>query len=128
MIAVRNPKTDPEWDTIGIRCTDFRPQFDGDLVNVFSCIVPAPTRSEFEQLFVRYTREMASWVLAHKAEFGRGDRFQLILGLPESVRRVGRQIIKTGGDYNELAKIADGTMPVVPFPRWDIGIFDEKST
>jgi hypothetical protein len=125
MKAVREPKTDPDWDMIGIRSTDFRPHFDGDLVNVWSCIHPAKTRLETEGLLAVCIREMAAWILAHRAEFGRSDRFQLILAWPTTVRQTGRQIIKTGGDYEVLARIADGTEPVVPYQRWDWKVFDE---
>jgi hypothetical protein len=127
MKVVRNPKSDPEWDVIGIACTDFHPHWDGDLVNVWSCMSPAATRAETESLLVDRTREMASWILNHRSEFGPGDKFQLILGWPESIRKTGRQIIKAGGDYDALARIVSGVEPVVTRPGWDKSIFEETT-
>ena len=125
MKAIRNPESDPEWDTIGITSTDFRPHWEGDIVNVYSCVYPNQTKSETEQLLITRTREMAAWVLAHQGEFGLGDRFQLILGWPKSIKLTGRQIIKEQGDRKILAKIADGTSPIFLYPGWDDGVFGQ---
>jgi hypothetical protein len=125
MKAVRDPKGDPEWDVIGISCTDFRGHWDGDLVNVWSCVLPAASKAETEDMLVYRVREMAAWILQHREEFGAGDKFQLILGWPESIRTTGRQVIKTGGTFDTLARIFSGDESVVCRHGWDKGIFEE---
>jgi hypothetical protein len=38
--------------------------------------------------------EIAAWLRAHAGVFEVGDRLQLVVGFPESVKRAGRQIFK----------------------------------
>lgn len=53
-----------------------------------------------------YVREMAQWILSRRDRFQPGDRFQLTVGWPETVRNTSRQIVKLGGTFDELIRIA----------------------
>lgn len=53
-----------------------------------------------------YVREMAQWILVRRDRFQPGDRFQLVVGWPETVRATGRQIVKLGGPFDDLSQIA----------------------
>src|SRR5689334_1291122 len=84
---------------------DFRPHFDGWLYNVARLVSLSPNREQHAAKVWAYTREMAAWLLARRAHFQPGDRFQLVVGWPEQVRRTARQIVKLGGDFDELARM-----------------------
>lgn len=116
------------WDIVGIRSGDMRPHFDGNLVNLYSGVLPEPTVQETEVVLVAHAREIARWVLAHREQFSRGDQFQIILGWPPTVRQSGRQVIKIGGGYEDLSRIADGTTPIVLRKGWTIKVFAEGET
>ena len=128
MNVIRNPTVDPMWDDLGLTSTDFRPHWNGNLVNVFSGILPSPTKAETQDRAIRYSREIAAWLVNHRDEFGAEDRFQLIVFFPLSVRRYGRQIVKIPGDMDAMIKIANGSSEVALRPMWDHGLFQETST
>ena len=116
--------------------SDFRPHFDGWLYNVARLISPSPSREEHTTKVWAFTREMAAWLLARQARFQPMDRFQLIVGWPEQIRRTSRQIIKLGGSFDELARIAAADESATyeaylgyPILRrgWDVGIYDPPS-
>jgi hypothetical protein len=117
-----NPPSEPSWPSVGIRRTDFRPHFDGDLVNLFSVITPLSSQKETETFLLDATREIANWVNAHKEQFGNSDKFQIILGWPETIRSSGRQIIKTGGSYSDLDLISKRQKDIPFFSGWSTGI------
>ncbi len=102
----------------------FRNVFPGDLVNIATLIRPEPTVSETKALFEHHTREIAKWILSNRDHFSPGDRFQIILGWPESVRDTRRQVIKIGGDFEAVSRIADGTTEVVPMNGWMNCVFE----
>jgi len=47
---------EPNWESFGIRRMDFRPHFDGDLVNVFSAIKPQFT----EEMTAQFIKDCGS--------------------------------------------------------------------
>ncbi len=100
MIPIREPSSEeePEWDSFGIKATDFRPHWDGHLVNVFSTITPQKDIAQTERFAVSCARQLADWVVSHRSKFAPGDRFQIIIGWPKSIRMTARQIIKAGGN------------------------------
>jgi len=114
---------EPEWDNFGIRRTDFRPHWKGDLVNVFSIVEPQESEEVTADFMRHCARKLAAWVLANRKKFGKKDRFQVVVGWSKSVREHGTQIIKTGGTYDELQKIASGETPVEPMKSWSVGVF-----
>ncbi len=59
----------------------------------------------------------------HSEQFGPGDRFQLIVGWPLDVRATGRQVIKTGGDYNAIQQLIDDQELVQVRKRWAESLF-----
>lgn len=118
MKIIKDFAGDPIWDLVGQSVCDFRPTFNGNLVNLWTCILPTPTIQETKGIFVNHTREIAKWVLSHREQFSPEDRFQIIVGWPVLVRESGRQVIKIGGTVEVLSGIADGTTPVIPRPGW----------
>ena len=119
----RSDDTEPEWPCVGLHGCDFRPHFDGYLHNLFTTIHPLQTEPETEQLFRSIAIEMAKWVLSNREQFGPGDRFQLIVGWPLDVRATGRQVIKTGGDYNAIQQLIDDQELVHVRKRWAESVF-----
>jgi hypothetical protein len=121
MNAVFDPPSEPYWPSVGIRKTDFRPHFDGDLINLYSVVSPQSALLDSEKLFLEATRAIAQWILQHKNEFGLHDRFQIILGWPSDIRHSSRQVIKTGGDYIDIRNISE-SMTVSFRKGWSLGI------
>ena len=72
--VVREPAHEPEWPELGIQSADFRPTWDGDLVNVYSIVHPQGTRKETESDFQSKAREMARWIIANANQFGAADQ------------------------------------------------------
>lgn len=116
----------------GLSGCDFRPHFDGSLFNAHRLITPAETRDAHLVLVWTYAREMAAWIIQRRNRFEPGDRFQLIVGWPESVRTSARQIVKFGGGFEDLYRIAAAaTSPAyeavsgqrVFRTNWDLGIY-----
>jgi hypothetical protein len=114
---------EPAWDSFGIRRTDFRPNWNGDYVNVFSTVEPQSSEEATGTYMQDCARKLAEWVLANRDRFGVEDRFQIIVGWPTSVRETNRQAIKTGGTYDELQQIVDGQKPVELRRAWSSGVF-----
>ncbi len=125
MKVIKDFKGDPIWDTVRQSSCDFRPTFDGDLVNLATCLAPKATVKETEDVLAACARQVASWVMAHRNQFGSGDRFQIIVGWPETVAKFNRQAVKTGGVFDAIAGIADGTREVFFMPGWSKQIFGE---
>ncbi|NOY00978.1 MAG: hypothetical protein GXP30_14815 [Verrucomicrobia bacterium] len=115
---------EPEWQSIGITRTDFRPHWDGDLVNVWSVIKPRESESETVAFVEDCVKGLAGWIFENKKKFGEEDRFQIILGWSEVLRENDRQLVKIGGFYDEIDKIAKGDTPVTFRSGWSTGIFD----
>jgi hypothetical protein len=116
------------WPEVSLRAIDFRSTFPGDLVNVASLVNPEPTVDATIAMLEHRTRKIATWTISHRRQFSAGDRFQIILGWPESVRKAGRQVIKMGGDFDAVASIADGTAEIVPMPGWSNRVFEKEDT
>ena len=129
MNPIETTGTDVEaaWDSFGISRCDFRPQWDGDLVNLFSVVDRRDDESATERFMKDCARSIAGWVGEHKEKFGTEDRFQIIIGWPKSVRRTGRQTIKTGGTFHDLELLADGTLGIEMRRGWSSGVFTENS-
>ena len=116
---------EPQWTDVGLGGCDFRPHFDGHLRNLFTTVYPLNSRSATEEFLRAVAIEIANWVLLNRQQFGRGDRFQIIVGWPKDVRPTDRQVIKTEGDYDtlnrlihdpELIQLREGWSELV-FPR-----------
>ncbi len=126
-IECTDGQLDPAWDSFGISRTDFRPHWDGDLVNVFTSVGPQEDEESTAELMKDCAVEMAKWVLGNRDRFGRNDKFQIIIAWPISVRESGRHTIKTGGTYEDLQMIVSGHKTIEIRPSWSGGVF-EKST
>ncbi len=112
-----------EWDSVTITRTNFRPHWNGDLVNLATLIHPRGTLSVTTSLVEQCTVLMAGWVLVNRDRFGPEDRFQIVVGLPRSIREVSRQIVKTGGTYQELSEILARHREIPLNKGWHVGIF-----
>jgi hypothetical protein len=116
------------WPEVSLRATDFRNTFPGDLVNVASVVTPEANADATLAMLEQRTRKIAKWIISHRRQFSAGDRFQIILGWPKSVRETGRQVIKMGGEFDAVGAIADGTANIVPMPGWSNTVFEKEDT
>ncbi|MCU0796448.1 MAG: hypothetical protein MUF31_10985 [Akkermansiaceae bacterium] len=125
MIPIETTGTDIEaaWNSFGISRCDFRPQWDGDLVNLFTVVDIQQDESTTEQFMKDCARAMARWVGEHKEQFGADDRFQIMIGWPKSIRTTRRQTIKTGGTYDDLIAIATGEIEIEMRRDWSLDVF-----
>jgi hypothetical protein len=119
------PGTEREWDSFSIVRSDFRGPWNGDLVNLFTLVQPARTVSETAELVVQCARQIAGWVFANRERFGAHDRFQIVVGWPLSVRKTHRQIVKTGGTYEDIEGISSQRCAVPLRDGWSTGIFND---
>lgn len=128
MNAIETTGTDIEmaWDSFGISRCDFRPHWNGDLVNLFSIVDRQEDEPATERFMKDCVRAIAAWVREHKERFGGEDRFQIIIGWPTNVRTTERQAIKTGGTYHDLDRLADGTEEIDMRRGWSVGVFTEN--
>lgn len=115
--------TEPEWDAVGIRGCDFRPHFAGDLINVFTTLRPSGSKTETATRLRNVALEIGQWIVAHRPQFSPGDRFQIIVGWPRDVRGTDRQVIKTGGSFDEIQELINDPELIQPREGWDIGVF-----
>ncbi len=129
MNPIETTGTDIEstWDSFGINRCDFRPQWDGDLVNLFSVVDMQGDELTTQQFMKDCARAIAGWAGEHKAQFGAEDRFQIIIGWPKSIRTTGRQTIKTGGSYDDLISIAGGDAEIEMRRGWSIDVFNQNN-
>ena len=114
---------------------DFRPSLDGWLYNACYVVDKLPTRELQESSTWTIAQAITQWLLENRSLFSEQDRFQVIVGWPESVRRSGRQIVKVGGTFKELQVLIDAKN-FTEFERvtgqtfftlnWDLEVFDIK--
>ena len=122
----RSDEREPEWIDVGLRGSDFRPHFDGYLHNLFTTIHPLKTESETEQFFRTIAIKLTNWVLSTRGNFWQGDRFQIIVGWPLDVRPTGRQVIKTGGDYDTIKRLIDDPELIQAREGWSQSLFQNE--
>ena len=127
VIPISNKVGEPEpvWDDVGIHACDFRPHFDGHLRNLFTTITPLQTPAETESQFRAITIRIGQWVLDQRNTFHNGDRFQIIVGWPLTVRETGRQVIKTGGTFDEIKSLLDNESLIQVRDGWRVDVFPE---
>jgi hypothetical protein len=75
------------------RC-DFRPHFDGDVVNASSAIMPRESEVATRTAALALLAEIAAWLKEHTGVFGTGGRINLVIGFSAKVKRNKRQIFK----------------------------------
>ena len=121
----RDEEIEPAWDHFGIKRTDFRPQFDGDYVNVFSTVEPQLSKEATESYILDCAKMLVEWILLNRDRFGKEDRFLVIIGWSKSIRETNRHIIKTGGTYKELQQVLDGKITIVFRRQWSNLVFNE---
>jgi len=117
------PGTELEWDSFTIIRADFRSHWNGDLVNLTTLIKPGQTISESAAQAADCTRQIAGWVLSNRERFRAEDRFQIVVGWPLSVCKIRRQIVKTGGTYEDIEAISSQQRSVPLREGWSTGIF-----
>lgn len=111
---------------------DFRPTFEGYLVNLAVEIGRSETRDATLTDAWRQFRRMLNWTLRHKQQFAVGDKIQIIVGWTLDVRKTGREILKGGIDISALDHVPkDMTFKEFTemggsgceLPGWDLGVF-----
>jgi len=91
-----------------IRCTDFHRHFNGYWINVaLELEIPTTPEKDFDEAW-RLFRALLLWLRDNQSLFGSGDRFGIVTGWPENLKKRQRQIIK-GGIANQelLAQVTD---------------------
>jgi len=110
---------------------DFRPHFDGYLINVAKTVHPLATREKTKELLWEAIREITTWVVQNRSRFSPEDRFQLFCGWAEGVRPCGRQLLKWGGvrddldeilSLNSLDEFLERTGEHSRFRNWDVDV------
>ncbi len=117
------PGTERQWDSFTIVRADFRRHWNGGLINLFTLVHPAQTVSETAALAEECTQQIAGWVVANREKSEPGDKFQIVVAWPLSVRKNRRQIVKTGGTYSDIEDISSKRRPVPLREGWSAGIF-----
>ena len=112
-----------DWDSFVISRCDFRPQWEGDLINLFTVVDLQGSEAETEAFMISCARSISQWVVEHKDQFGAEDRYQIVIGWPKTVRRTGRQTIKTGGTLKHLKSLVDGTIEIEMRRGWTYSVF-----
>jgi hypothetical protein len=91
-------------------------------------IKPAPTKEATLQHAWELVRSIARWILARASELPPTERYEIIIGWSQSVRRLQGQIFKVGGDHATVQTIADsaewtqcGRTPLI---RWEKDVFE----
>ena len=111
----------------GLNRCDFRPQFDGFLVNAHSAMFPRGDASATRVAALKLLAEIAHWLKAHSDAFNVGDQLQLIVGFPESVKPSCRQIFKCWLPAAMLGQLNDLDFSGVgggfrEFEVWPLGV------
>lgn len=89
----------------GLERCDFRPNFDGYGVNAYSAMLPGRDAAVTREAALALLADIAAWLQAYPDVFGAGDKLQLVVGFPESVKRHARQIFKCWLPASRLAEL-----------------------
>jgi hypothetical protein len=122
----------------------FRSEFGGEAVlhrlpiTNLSCngtqaaavIKPLDTKDSTLTFAWGQVRKMAEWILQHSAVLPSSERYMVIVGWSQSVRKQQGQIFKVGGERSALAAIAastdwkkDGFSPLI---TWEKDVFSNR--
>lgn len=123
MKIILNPKEDPQWDQVGRIDHDFKSVWGGMYVHLYSTILPQESAVATMLMVERCCREIAGNLLCQRSHFSADDRFQIVIGWPADIRGTHRQIVKTGGSWDELEELIKDEIRVKFYPGWDSGIF-----
>lgn len=122
----QNDTAEPLWDSVGMHSCDFRPHFDGDLINLFTTAYPEKTRQETKSRFKEIAFKIATWVLENRSQFSSSDRFQIVVAWPRKIRATGRQVIKTGWTFDEIQQLVNSPKLIELRPEWDADVFEPE--
>lgn len=122
-IFTSNPEEEPLWDSFCVSKCDFRPHWNGVLVNLFTTLHPFESEVQTETNMKACASKIAQWVLDNKPKFSAEDRFQIIVKWPLSVRKSARQTIKVGGSYEDILLLANGEN-IEMMKSWSEEVFD----
>ncbi|BDS05381.1 hypothetical protein NT6N_04210 [Oceaniferula spumae] len=120
------PDEEITWEGFGIHRTSFRPQWDGDLVNLFTVIHPQESEATTESFVKSCITDLAQWIIQNQNRFSAEDRYQIIVGWPTTIRETGRHIAKAGGTLSELSELVSGEIEPRFLPSWSGGIFSKN--
>jgi hypothetical protein len=75
-------------------------------------------------------RAVARWLLGRAAGLPANERYEIIVGWSQSVRKLQGQIFKTGGESSAIQTIADSTQWAqcgrAPLHRWEKDVFEKN--
>ncbi len=118
----RSDDTEPEWPRVGLHGCDFRPHFDGYLHNLFTTIHPLQLSQRPNSFFAALQLRWQNGCFQTASNLGQATDF-IDRCWPLDVRAHGRQVIKTGGDYNTIQQLIDDQELVQVRKRWAESVF-----
>jgi hypothetical protein len=97
-----------------------------------ACVVVTPvvTKDATLRCCWELVRAIARWILARSSELPASERYEVIVGWNQSVRRLQGQIFKVGGDRAAIQTIADSAewshCGLAPLVRWEKDVFENR--
>lgn len=125
-MKIINGQEEVIWDTVCWYAIDFRPHFNGDLINISSCVHPLENVEKTKEFMINCFIEIAKWILENKKMFSPEDKFQIIIGWPLSIRNGARQVIKMCEGFDNIPKFINGDIPIEFRRGWDTNVFKKN--
>jgi hypothetical protein len=123
---VEDFKTEFGADSILHRFAISRQSYCGTQAGVV--ILPDATKDATLARAWELVRAIARWILVRSSDLPASERYEVIVGWSQSVRRLQGQIFKVGGDRATVQTIADseswsqcGRAPLI---RWEKDVFE----
>jgi|688.fasta_scaffold1797222_2 hypothetical protein len=123
MKVIKNPKSDPLWDEVGRVDHDFTTHWGGLYIHYYTAIDPKDSEKSTIELVEKCCKEIAIYIQDNKVFFSKEDRFQIVIGWPTSIRTSCRQIVKTGGTWEDIDKLVTAKLPIKFYPGWSNNLF-----
>jgi hypothetical protein len=106
------------------------PQRDFCGTQTAAVITPLPTKEETLKHAWSLARKMARWIFDRAGDLPATERYIVIVGWSQSVRRLQGQIFKVGGDREAIRVISDATdwstHEHALLPRWEKDVFEGR--
>jgi hypothetical protein len=106
------------------------PQRDFCGTQAAAVILPSQTKDETLKHAWSLIRRMARWIVDRAGDHPATERYVIIVGWSQSVRRLQGQIFKKGGDREVIRAVADQTdwsqHEHALLPRWEKDVFESR--
>jgi hypothetical protein len=115
--------SDPVWPKISVDIIDFRSICNGNLINIFTLVSHADLENgDLRELILNRVNSIANWLVETEYFKMVENKFQIIIGWNKSIQLTSRQILKCGGDCDDIRKIISGETVVQFLKNWDKGV------